>query len=888
MSIRDLDSFFRPASVAVVGASKRPGSVGAVLMHNLMQAGFDGPIMPVNPNYRAIGGALAWPSVADLPIVPELGVVCTPPDAVAEVVGALSAKGARATIVITAGFGEGGVAEGERRRRAVLEQSRGMRLIGPNVVGVLVPGAGLNASFAHINALPGDLAFVSQSGAIITSVLDWAAARGIGFSHMVSLGGMADVDFGDMLDYLALQPKVRAILLYIEAVTNARKFISAARIAARAKPVVVIKAGRAPDGARAAHSHTGALAGRDAVYDAVFRRTGLLRVQDTIELFDAVETLAHAQRFKGDRLAILSNGGGVAVLATDRVIAEGCRLAELAPETIARLDSVLPATWSRGNPVDIIGDAPGARYAAALEAVLDDPGTDAVLVLNCPTAIADSADAARAVIECSKTRRRPVLTSWLGGASAEKARSAFSANGMPSYDTPEAAVRGFAHIVRYHAAQEQLLRTPQIAAVDGAINRIAAAAVFDAVRRDGRDWLMEAEAKVVLDAYGIPVVATAVAATPEEAAAAAKGMPGPYVIKIYSPDILHKSDVGGVALDLATPQAVAESAAAMHDRVKRALPRARIDGFTVQTMVRRRHAFELIVGVFEDPQFGPVILFGEGGTGVEAIDDTAMALPPLDAMLAANLIGETRIGKLLHGYRGRPGADMGAIADTLIRVSRLAADFDEIKELDINPLLADADGAIAIDARIRIAPASGAPGARLAIKPYPSELCGTATLRDGSLVSIRPIEPTDAPLLQEMIRRSDPKDIRMRFLHAMKELPDKLAARLSQIDYAREMAFIAIGEPADGVVGVSRLVGDANNERAEYAVLVRTDWKGRGLGYALMTRLIGHARDRGLKELFGEVLTENRAMLDMCRGLGFSIDSSPEDLQICNVRLKLG
>lgn len=887
MSIRDLDHFFRPSSVAVVGASKRPGSVGAVLMNNLMRAGFDGPIMPVNPNYRAIGGALAWPSVADLPIAPDLGVVCTPPDSVAEVVGALRDKGSKATIVITAGFGEGGTATGEERRQAVLTKARGMRLIGPNVVGVLVPDAGLNASFAHIDALPGDLAFVSQSGAIITSVLDWATTRGIGFSHMVSLGDMADVDFGDMLDYLALQPKVRAILLYIEAVTNARKFLSAARIAARAKPVVVIKAGRVPEGAKAAHSHTGALAGRDAVYDAVFRRTGLLRVRDTIELFDAVETLAHAQHFKGNRLAILSNGGGVAVLATDRLIAEGCRLAELDPATLTRLDSTLPPTWSHGNPVDIIGDAPGARYAAALEALLDDPGTDAVLVLNCPTAIADSADAARAVIECGKERRFPVLTSWLGGVSAEKARAAFAQSGMPTYDTPEAAVRGFAHLVRYREGQEQLLRTPPATAADGAINRGAAAAIVDAARRDGRDWLMEAEAKAVLAAYGVPVVNTVVAATPAEAEAAAGTMPGPYAVKIYSPDILHKTEVGGVDLDLDTPEAVAASVTAMRARIEHLLPQARIDGFTVQTMVRRPDAFELIVGVFEDPQFGPVILFGEGGTGVEAIGDTAMALPPLDAVLAENLIGETRIGKLLPGYRGRQGADMGAIIDALIRVARLAADFDAIKELDINPLLADASGVIAIDARIKIGPVSGAPGARLAIKPYPSELCGEVMLRDGTPVEVRPIEPTDAPHLQEMIRRSDPSDIRMRFLHAMKELPGKLAARLSQIDYAREMAFVAIGGPDGGVVGVSRLAADANNERAEYAVLVRSDWKGRGLGYGLMTRLIGHARERGLKELFGDVLAENRPMLEMCRALGFTIESSPEDRQICNVTLKL-
>jgi acetyltransferase len=887
MSIRDLDFFFRPSSVAVVGASKRPGSVGAVLMNNLMRAGFDGPIMPVNPNYRAIDGALAWPSVADLPVVPDLGVVCTPPDTVAEVVGALKEKGARAAIVITAGFGEGGAEEGERRRAAVLKAAGGMRIVGPNVVGILAPGSNLNASFAHIDALPGDLAFVSQSGAIITSVLDWAASRGIGFSHMVSVGDMADVDFGDMLDYLALQPNVRAILLYIEAVTNARKFVSAARIASRAKPVVVIKAGRAPEGAHAAHSHTGALAGNDAVYDAVFRRAGLLRVQDTIELFDAVETLAHAQHFRGDRLAILSNGGGAAVLATDRAVAEGVHLAKLAPETMTRLDGVLPPTWSRGNPVDIIGDAPGARYAAALEALLDDPGIDGVLVLNCPTAIVDGLDAAQAVIDCGKDRRFPVLTSWLGGASAEKARRAFAEHGLPTFDTPEAAVRGFSHLVRYRAGQEQLLRTPVATSLDHEVDRKAAAAVFTAAQKDGRNWLMEAEAKTVLAAYGVPVVQTVVAATPEEAEKAAQSMSGPYAVKVYSPDILHKSDVGGVDLDLDTPDAVRQSAAAMQARIEQALPDARLHGFTVQPMVRRPDAFELIAGIFEDAQFGPVILFGEGGTGVEAIGDTSMALPPLDAVLADELIAGTRIGRLLPGYRGRQGADMRAIADTLIRVSRLAADFDEIKELDINPLLADADGVVAIDARIRFTRATAAPGARLAIKPYPNELRGEVLLRDGTAVHVRPVAPTDAPHLQEMIRRTDPDDIRMRFLHAMKQLPDKLAARLSQIDYAREMAFLAIDESDGSVLGVSRLVADANNERAEYAVIVRTDWKGRGLGYALMNRLIEHARARGLHELFGEVLGENARMLKMCRELGFAIAPSPDDRAICNVKLAL-
>jgi len=888
MSIRDLDYIFRPSSIALVGASNRPKSVGAVLARNLMRAGFQGPIMPVNPKHRAIGGVLAWPSVADLPMVPDLGVVCTPADAVPGVIAELREKGAQAAVVITAGFGEGGDSDGAARQQAVLDAAQRMRIIGPNVVGVLVPGAGLNASFAHIDAAPGDLAFVSQSGAVVTSVLDWAAARGIGFSHMVSLGDMADVDFGDMLDYLALQPDVRAILLYVEAVTNARKFLSAARIAARSKPVIVIKAGRAPEGAKAASSHTGALAGSDAVYDAVFRRAGMLRVLETKELFDAVETLAHAPRFTGDRLAILTNGGGFGVLATDRAVEEGCRMAALSPDTIAALDAVLPASWSGGNPIDIIGDASGQRYADALQATLADKGVDAVLVLNCPTAVADSTEAAQTVVDCRTNDRFPVLTSWLGAATAEPARKLFSAHGIPTYDTPEDAVRAFAHLTRYRLGQSALARVPALDAEDLSVDRAAAMAVIDTALGEDREWLTEPEAKAVLRAYGVPVVPTEVAETAAEAARQAASFDGPYVIKVHSPDITHKSDVGGVMLDLETPGAVAAAAQAMEERVRQVRPDARYRGVTVQPMVRRPGAFELIVGMSEDAQFGPVLLFGEGGTGVEAIGDTAMALPPLDPALAEALIGETRIGGLLRGYRGRAGADVDAVVDTVLRVARIAAELDAVTELDINPLLADGDGVIVVDARIRVTPvpADAAPGARLAIKPYPAELRGTVSLRDGRAIPVRPIRPTDAPRLQDMFRRADPKDIRMRFMHAMKELPDKLAARLSQIDYAREMAFVAFD--GDEAIGVSRLAADANNERAEFAIMVRTDRKGKGLGYGLMGLLIDHAKARGLGELFGEILSENQPMIAMCKELGFTVKPMAGEPSISEAVLPLG
>ncbi|MGH6954594.1 MAG: acetate--CoA ligase family protein, partial [Alphaproteobacteria bacterium] len=570
MTVRNLDRVFKPASVALIGASRTPRSVGAVLARNLLRAGFEGPIMPVNPKYSAIEGVLAYADVASLPVVPDLAVISTPPEAVPRLVAELGAKGTKAAVVITAGFGEGGEGGGKALQRAMLEAARPhlLRIVGPNCLGVMVPGRRLNASFAHLAPLEGGIAFVAQSGALLVSVLDWATSRGIGFSYMVSLGDMADVDFGDMLDYLAGDAGTRAILLYIEAVTNARKFMSAARAAARVKPVVVVKAGRHAEGARAATSHTGALAGDDAVYDAAFRRAGLLRVLDMEELFDAVETLATANPPKGDRLAIVTNGGGVGVLATDALIDAGGRLAELSAGTVARLDRVLPPTWSHGNPVDIIGDASGKRYADALGAVLEDEGVDAVLVLNCPTAVASSAEAAEAVSGVLDGRATSAFTSWLGDGTAAAARRLFAERRVPTYPTPSQAVRAFMHMVRYGRAQDQLMETPP-SLPEFRIDRAAARAEIARALDDGRELLTEPEAKAVLEAYGVPVVPTRAAPNAEDAAAAAREFAAPVALKILSPDITHKSDVGGVELDLA-PDAVAAAALAMAARVARA------------------------------------------------------------------------------------------------------------------------------------------------------------------------------------------------------------------------------------------------------------------------------------------------------------------------------
>ncbi len=890
MSIRNLDRMFRPGSVAVIGASNRERSVGRVLSRNLLSGGFEGPVLPVNPKAAAIGATLAYPSVEALPFAPDLAVICTPPDTVPGIIDTLGRRGTKAAVVITAGFAETRSADGRRLSQAMLDAARPhlMRIVGPNCVGILVPSIGLNASFAHLHPTSGDIAFVTQSGAVATSVLDWATHRGIGFSHIVSLGNMADVDFGDMLDFLLADGKTRAILLYVESITHAPKFMSAARAAARAKPVIVVKSGRTADAARAAASHTGALAGSDAVYDAAFRRAGMLRVFSMVELFDAVETLAYGSRIVGDRLAIISNGGGIGVLATEALSDAGGRLAELAPQTMARLDACLPATWSHGNPVDLIGDAPGSRYADAVAAVLEDPDTDAVLVLNCPTAIADSREAARATLEVveparGKRQSPPVLTSWIGEGAAAEARRMFASARIPSFETPEQAVRGFMHLVRYRRHQTLLTETPQplhewtAPAIEAARGVIAAAAA------DGRSMLTEPEAEQVLEAYGIPVVQTLTAAGPDEAGQAADRIGGRVALKILSRAISHKSDVGGVRLGLEGGERVREAAREMLATVAERSGGAAVDGFTVQAMASLPHAHELIVGVHRDPVFGPTVLFGKGGVEVEVVRDSAIALPPLNSVLAQDLIAQTRVHDLLRGYRDRPAADLEAIQRVLERVGQLALDLPEVAELDINPLLAGPAGVIAVDARIRIQPADEA--ARPAIRPYPGHLVHDATLEDGSVVTVRPIRPEDEPGIADMLARSSPEDLRLRFFAPIRQLSHESAARLTQIDYGREMAFVAV-EDGD-LLGVSRLAEDPEGETAEFAVMVRTDRQKRGLGERLMADLIGYARDRGITVLHGTVMTENRRMLALCEKLGFVRSSLPDDPGIAQLTLPL-
>jgi acetyltransferase len=875
MSIRNLDKMFAPRSVALIGASARAASVGQVLLKNLTTAGFQGSISAVNPNAADLGGIKAVSDIAGLAETPDLAVIATPPQTVPGIVDELTRRGTKAAVVITAGFGELG-AEGKALQARMLELAKPglMRIAGPNCLGVMVPGVGLNASFAHLTPLKGDIAFVSQSGAVVTAMLDWATTRGIGFSHIVSLGGMSDVDFGDMLDYLAQDPNTRSILMYIESVSEARKFMSAGRQAARLKPVLVIKSGRHAAAAKAAASHTGALAGSDAVYQAAFQRAGMLRVEGIEELFDAVETLSTRPERKplaGNRIAILTNGGGLGVLATDFVIDEGGRMAELAPETLVALDEVLPRTWSHANPVDIIGDAPASRYAASIDVLLRDPNTDAVLAMNCPTAVVDNVAAAHVVADAAEKSSKPVFTSWIGDQGARAGRQVFMDRKIPTYETPNQAIHAFMLQVRYQRNQRLLMEIPPAGPAWPDRDLAKAQRIVETVLSEKREWLNEFEAKALLGAYGIPIVETRTVHDAEEAAHVAVELGFPAALKILSPDITHKTDVGGVALGLESAEAVRNAAKMMLENVARAAHGARIEGFTVQRMVSRPSAFELILGIVDDATFGPVLLFGQGGTAVEIIRDKAMALPPLNRVLADDLIRRTRISKLLEGYRGRPPADFEAIAGTLMAVGDLAADLPEVCELDINPLWADQSGVIALDARVRVRPARAKGTLRFAVRPYPSDLEGRIVGRDGRAFSMRPIKPDDTPLIDDLLEHTNPEDLRMRFLSPLRRLPRQLAARLTQIDYDREMAFVVFGdESKTEAVAVGRLSEDPDRERAEYAILVRSDRQGLGIGYAMMKHLIDYARSRGVGEVFGHVLRENTHMLDLCEEFGFT------------------
>ncbi len=878
MSIRNFTSLFEPGSVAVFGASLRPGSVGATVWRNLTSGSFKGELYAVNPKYQELAGHPVVAKASKLPQVPMLAVICTPPATIPALIKELGRLGTRAAVVMTAGM-----TDEEKQAMLAAAKPHLLRILGPNCIGLLAPHAGLNASFSHMNALPGDLAFVSQSGALVTAMLDWGQARNIGFSHFVSLGEHADVDFGDMLDYLASDLKTRAILLYIESIDSPRKFMSAARAAARNKPVIVVKSGRSPHGQLAAASHTGALAGSDMVFDAAIDRAGMLRVNTLQELFLAAETLARFRTNTSDAITILTNGGGAGVMAADAAAHMGVRLAELSDDTLHKLNAVLPPNWSHGNPVDIIGDAPVERYEQALKILTDDASTGAILFMHAPTAIVSSSDIARALVPLAEHAAYApprVMSCWLGDKSVARARQVFQDADIATYDTPEQAVRAFAMLANYRRNQAELTEAPSALLADVRPDTATIKVLVHKALASGREMLTEPEAKAVLDACGIAVVPTQrVRASPAAAVKTAVKMGFPVVLKILSDDISHKSDVGGVALNLQDENDVRTAARTMLARVKRQHPDAVIQGFTVQAMVRPEHAQELIVGSAIDNVFGPVILFGQGGTAVEVMADRAVALPPLNAPLARALVSRTRISKLLAGWRDTPAVNETALHGVLIAVSQLLAEIPEIAELDINPLIVNFEGAIALDARIRLSAKGPAGAAHFAIKPYPGEL-EEKVQWNGRTLCVRPIRPDDEARHIEFLKSLDPEDIRMRLFYNKRSMERSELARLVQIDYAREMAFIALASGPDGepqTLGVARAVTDPDNFEAEFGVIVRSELKGTGLGQLLLEKLTAYLRSQGTQRLVATVLVQNERMLKLALTQGFQEDLSAAD-----------
>ncbi len=892
MSIRHLDFFFEPRSVAVIGASERPRSVGATVWRNLGAGGFAGDLFAVNPKHRQLGTVRCWPDVASLPAVPELAVVCTPPATVPGLIDQLGRAGTKAAIVLSAGLDAA-------QKQAMLTAARShlLRIVGPDGLGVLALHAGLNASFAHTGAAAGTLAFVSQSGSVASAMLDWARGRGIGFSQVVALGEAADVDFGDLLDWLASDPRTRDILLHVESMSHARKFMSAARAAARNKPVLLVKAGKSAGGAREEVARADARASPDAVFDAAIRRAGMLRVATLQELFSVAALLAQQRGLpRGsdpgqlERLSIVTNGGGAGVMAADAAAEAGIELAPLSAASRQALEQLPGPTAGPANPVDLMGDAPPERYEAALRALLAAPDAGTLLLMHAPTALVPSAELAQALLPLVREAAPRLLACWLGGPAVEEARTAFQSAGVPCVDTPEAAVHAFSLLASYRRNQEQLLQAPPDNGLGGAMDLPRIQAVIGAALQSGRHRLSESEGQAVLAACGIPVVATAVVPrSPRAAARAAAGIGLPAVLKLLSPDILHRSEVGGVALALADEAAVERAGRAMLRRVRRLRPGARIDGFTVQAMVQRPQALELMAGTHIDELFGPVIVFGHGGTSVNVVADRALALPPLNAPLAQALMQRTRVARLLRGWHDVPPADGEEVQRVLCALSQLLADAPEIAEIDINPLLVDAQGVLALAARIRVDARRPAGAARFAIRPYPRELVEHREWQ-GRALTLRPIRPEDEARHMAFLEKLDPADIRMRIFYTRRSIERSELARLTQIDYEREMAIVATALDTQGkeeTLAVVRAVTDPDNHDAEFGIVVRSDLKGQGLGPILMHKLIAYQRGRGTQWLVATALQENAGMLALAQRLGFEPRSEQPEASTVALALDL-
>jgi acetyltransferase len=887
-----LTPLFEPGAVAVIGATERAGAVGAVLIANLLGAGYRGELFAVNPKHQSVQGVPCFPSVGRVPRRLDLAVIATPAATVPQIIEQCGQAGVHSAVVISAGFAEAGPA-GAKLERAMLENARRyrLRIVGPNCLGLMRPELGLNATFARGTALPGSLGLVAQSGAVCTAMLDWARPNKVGFSSVVSLGGSTDLDFGEIVDYLIEDPKTEHILLYIEGVKSARRFVSALRAAARVKPVIVMKVGRHPAGSRAAVSHTGAIVGLDDVFDAVVKRAGVVRVNTIGQMVAAAQALAAHVRPQGDRLAVVTNGGGPGVMAADRAADLGIPLAQLALSTIQALRPALPPNWSHSNPLDLIGDADAARYRAAVAGCLADDNVDGVLAVLSPQAMTEPEGAAQAVIEAARGSSKPVLACWMGEEQTAAARRLLAEARIPVFRTPDPAVEMFGHLSAFYRNQRALLQTPGPMAAQGAPDLATARVIVEAALAERRETLSEMESKALLAAFGVPIARTVVARSAHEAMLVAGEIGFPVAMKIDSPDVTHKSEVGGVRLNVANAQAAQAAWQQIVDELKRVRPEARVNGVTVEPMVRRAHGRELMVGVIRDPVFGPAIVFGTGGTAVEVHRDRAVALPPLNRFLVDDMIRGTRVAKLLGPFRRMPPVDRAALEDVLLRVSEMVCELPELAELDINPLIADEAGVVAVDARAVLRPVAARRDryGHMAIHPYPSHLVLTWQPGEGPQVTLRPIRPEDAEMEQAFVRSLSAESRYFRFMDTLRELTPLMLVRFTQIDYDREMAFVATVPQggAESEIGVARYVANPDGESCEFALVVADGWQRKGLGRRMMEQLIDAARARDLRVMLGHVLAENRAMLSLCRNLGFVITDSPEGASVKRAALDL-
>ncbi|MDD8026692.1 MAG: GNAT family N-acetyltransferase [Acidobacteriota bacterium] len=887
MNIHNLERLFQPHRIALIGVTSNPKSVGGKILSNLIIGGFKGVVYPVNPAHEAVLGIQCRPSLADLPAIPDLGIVCAPAAEVPDIVRDCGRAGIGGLIIVSAGFRETGP-EGAALEAAVRREAaafEGLRILGPNCLGFISPGRQLNASFAAAMPKAGDVAFISQSGALCTAVLDWALQEKVGFSHFVSVGNAMDVGFAELIDYFGEDEGTRAILLYIESVSNARRFMTAARAFARTKPIIVYKAGRFPESAQAAASHTGALASEDAVYDEAFRRAGLVRVLDIGEIFDAAELLARRKVPRGDRLAIITNAGGPGVMATDALVAARGRLAVLADGTRAALDEALPPAWSHRNPVDILGDANSKRLVKAARIVLQDPNVDALLLIVTPQAMTNPTAMAKETAAAAAESAKPVLAAWMGGSSIAEGVGILNEAGIPTFETPEQAVRAFMTLVSYARNLESLYETPKDVPVDYPMDREALRAGFEPVFRASEGILSEADSKALLRACGIRVSLPIAAPTADEAVRAAEVTGYPVVLKIDSPDINHKTDVGGVALDLAGETEVRSAFARLLASAAAARPEARLGGVTVQPMIRYGDGLELILGAKKDAVFGTVLMAGLGGTAAELLGDRALGFPPLNERLARRMLESLKIWPLLSGYRGKPALAVEALVEVMIRLSYLAAEFPEIAELDINPLLVTPEGATALDARIVVdraalglGKANRASYPHLALRPYPQDAVRSTVLPDGSACLLRPIKPEDEPLWLELLGLCSKESIYMRFRGFPAWSSHDTAVRYCYLDYDREMAIVAEVEEGGRrrLLGIGRLIADPMRATAEYAVLVGDPWQDKGLGGVLTDYCLAIARDWGVRRITAVTTSNNPRMIAVFEKRGFRLQNDPE------------